>query len=262
MKLENIKALIMDMDGVLWRNETPINGYAQLFSYLNRSKTPYILATNNSAKTELEYQSKVRRLGAEIKAEQVLTSGRASINYLSTVLAKGDKVYVIGSSSFKAMTEEAGFVLSEENAKAVLVGIDFELNYQKLQIASLNVCQGALFIGSNPDKAFPVEQGISPGNGATLAAIEAATGVKAKIIGKPEPTMFEQALELMVVDAESTLMIGDRLETDILGAQKIGIKTALVLSGICRKEDLEQSAIQPDFIFEDIADFLEHYKSV
>ena len=250
----------MDMDGVLWRNETPINGYSELFAYLNENDIPFMLATNNSAKTELEYQAKVRRLGGDVKPEQVLTSGRAAVNYLTTVLDKGEKVYVIGSDSFKMMTEEAGYILSDESAKAVLVGIDFELTYAKLQIATLLVCQGAIFIGSNPDKSFPIEQGVSPGNGATLAAIEAATGISPIIIGKPESTMFQQAIDKMGVDADSTLMIGDRLETDIVGAKDIGIKTALVLSGICQEKDLENSNIQPDFIYKDIADFLASFK--
>jgi 4-nitrophenyl phosphatase len=148
--------------------------------------------------------------------------------------------------------EAQGFVLTDREPEYVVVGLDTEVNYRKLATAALAIRAGAAFIGTNPDRTLPTEEGLLPGAGALLAAIQAATDVAPKVIGKPEAEIFHTALAMLGTPPDTTAMLGDRLDTDILGAQRAGLRTILVLTGVATRADVEASPVRPDWVFEDL----------
>jgi 4-nitrophenyl phosphatase len=170
-------------------------------------------------------------------------------------------VYTIGEAGVTQALTEQGFVLSDNGAKYVVVGMDRGLTWDKLARATLNIRAGAAFIGTNPDKTLPTEKGITHGNGSVLALLQTATDVSPIIAGKPEPIMYQQALSRLGGLAADTAALGDRLETDILGAVNAGIKSILVLSGISKREELIGLNYQPDWIFTDIADLTAYWQA-
>ena len=251
-KLRDVRNLIIDMDGVLYRGDTPLPGLTDFFDFMREKGIRFTLATNNSSRTPAEYVVKLAGMGVTVNQTDVLTSGVATAEYLASIAPPGTRVYVIGAESLAETMRQRGFVVSDQDAAFVVVGMDTQVTYDKLRRATLLIRAGARFIGTNPDKTFPSEEGIVPGNGAILAAIETATGVAPLTIGKPEPTLFEMALKRMSADPAHTAVIGDRLETDILGGINAGLLTILVLSGVTTREDLAKSDVQPDLVFEDI----------
>lgn len=250
-KLRSIKGLLIDMDGVLYRGNEPISGGREFVALLRREGTPFLLLTNNSTRMPVQYVDKLARMGIEVGEGDILTSAQATALYLERIASPGAKVYLIGEEGLRAALRERGYVMAED-ADFVVVGMDTRFTYEKLKTASLLIRDGARFIGTNPDRTFPSEEGIIPGNGAILAALEAATGVAPTVVGKPEPAMFELALAKLGVREERTAIIGDRLETDVLGGHRSGLITVLVLSGIANRRELEDFHLKPDFVFEDI----------
>jgi 4-nitrophenyl phosphatase len=259
--LRDLQALVIDMDGVLWRGETPIAGLNSFFDFLQSRPIPFTLATNNARKTQEQYVQTLARFGVKISPEVVMTSSLASAEYLKTQFATGSRIHAVGQDGIRQAIIDAGFEIANTDVEAVVVGLDFELTYDKLKKATMLINQGARFIGTNPDLTFPFEYGIAPGNGAILAALTAATGQKPAIIGKPGAIMFELALKRMGTDGAHTAMVGDRLETDILGGQRAGLKTILVLTGISQPEELPESEIKPDWVFQDIAELTESWQA-
>ena len=258
--LNTIQALVIDMDGVLWRGATALPGLDNFFAFMRANNIPFTLATNNASKTPQQYVQRFAGLGIEVFPDEVMTSALATAAYLKTQYPPGTKLYVVGQAGIRQALGNAGFVIAEENVAAVVAGIDFELTYTKLKIATLQINKGARFIGTNPDLTFPVEGDFAPGAGSILAAISAATGKQPVVIGKPEPTLFEMALQRMKTSPARTAMIGDRLETDILGAQRAGLKTILVLSGVATPQALQASDIQPDWVFSGIKELVQAWE--
>jgi 4-nitrophenyl phosphatase len=254
-KLSSIESLIIDMDGVLYRGRERLPGARAFLAYLVEQEVPFILGTNNSTLTPQEYVTKLAAMDIGISPERILTSGQASALYLAKVASPGARVYAIGEDGLFAALKEQGFRLTDEDVRYVVVGMDRKLTWDKLRIATLAIRAGATFIGTNPDTTLPTEEGLVPGNGANLAALEVATEVTPLIIGKPQPTLLELAMEKMGVGKKGTAMVGDRLETDILGGKNAGLTTVLVLSGITQPEELEGSPYRPDLVFQDIGHF-------
>ena len=256
--LNNIKAVISDMDGVLWRGVEPLPGLIPFFDFLREQNLPFILATNNSRKTQDDYIHKLAGLGvADIQQHNIITSGTATASYLQTQYPAGTKLYVIGGDGLKQILVHAGFVLVEEDAEVVVCGIDFDLTYNKMRTATLLIRGGSAFVGTNPDSSFPSPAGLVPGAGSILAMLESASEVSPTIIGKPAQAMFESALRMLGTDPSETLMIGDRIGTDIQGAQAVGIQTALVYTGVETEASVQKSEIQPDYIFAGLPELIE-----
>ncbi|MBN2391141.1 MAG: HAD-IIA family hydrolase [Anaerolineae bacterium] len=249
-----IKGVICDMDGVLWRGETPLPGLRDFFALLDAQRIGYVLATNNASKTPEQYVEKLARLGIETNTEHVLNSATAAADYLATQAASGTPVYAIGGPGTREALRLHGFTLTDgDHANYVVVGWDRELTWKKLATATLLIRGGAGFIATNPDRTFPMEDGLVPGNGAQVAALMTATDVEPIIAGKPGSLLYKGALARMGVAPEETLVIGDRLDTDILGGLHLGMPTALVLSGITHPDELSGSPIHPDIVFDDLA---------
>jgi len=251
-KLRPIENLIIDMDGVLYRGDETISGAKEFFAFLRERPIGFILATNNSTRTAQQYVDKLAQMGVEVALSEILTSPQATAMYLETLAPPGAKVYVIGEEGLETAMRERGYIISGDSAEFVVVGMDRQLTYEKLRVGTLLIRGGARFIGSNPDKTLPTEEGLIPGSGAMLAALEASTGVAPIIIGKPERTIFELALARLGSSKENTAIVGDRLDTDVLGGHNAGLTTILVLSGATSRQDVDSTPVKPDLIFEDI----------
>lgn len=250
--MHRIDGLILDMDGVLWRGPRAMPGLATFFQAILRLGTGFILATNNSTRTVGQYVDRLAGFGVQVRPEQVLTSAYATADHLLGMAERGAKVYAVGEEGLEAALESRGFRLTADGAQFVVAGLDRAFTYGKMATAAALIGKGARFIGTNPDLTLPTPSGPLPGAGAVLAAIGAACGIEPTIVGKPEPLMFQQALAWLGTDPERTAVVGDRLETDILGGKNAGVRTILVLSGVTSKELLAGSPIRPDWVFDDI----------
>jgi len=262
MKYSSIDAIVLDMDGVLWRGGDPLDGMTEMFDWLRETETPFALATNNSSRTQADYVAKLTKLGVDwVTEEHIVTSATATAAYLQQDYPAGTPVHVFGMDGLRHILTEAGFDTSDEidgRPEVVVAGIDFEMSYEKLKQAALYIRAGAVFIGTNPDKTFPAPEGLVPGAGSMIAALETATDQTATIIGKPAQPMFDAALQVTDTLPERTLMVGDRLNTDIEGAQAIGMQTALVFTGVTTSRDLSNpdNTTWPDVAYEGLPELL------
>ena len=254
--LSTIRHLIIDMDGVLWHADVALPGIQDFFLFLREQTIEFILATNNSSRTPDQYTEKLARFGVDVAPDKIVNSSEATAVYLSTIAQPGAKVYAVGEEGVRRALEKYGFTLCEENASYVVVGWNRDLRWKHLATASLLIHGGAQFIGTNPDTSFPTERGPVPGNGAQLAAIEITTGIKPIVVGKPEPGMYLEALRRMNASPRTTAVIGDRLDTDILGGIRANLTGILVLSGITTREAAAESEIKPDLICTDTRDLV------
>ncbi len=253
--LASLRGLILDMDGVLWEGNNPLPGLADFFLFLRRREIRILLATNNSSLTPESYREKILRMGVPVTLDEILTSAMATAEYLKTVARPGDKAYLIGEEGLARAVASAGIEVADPDAldaRYVVVGMDRNLSWNKLACATINLNRGARFIGTNSDVTFPTERGIAHGNGAILAALTAASGIKPKVIGKPFPALLRMAVKKLDLPKARIAAVGDRLETDILGARNAGLKSILVLTGVTRRRDLRKSRIQPTWIVEDL----------
>jgi 4-nitrophenyl phosphatase len=247
-----LDGLVLDMDGVLWRGVEPMPGLVPFFSALRQQGIHFILATNNSTSTVAQYVDKLGGMEVEIRPDQVITSAYATADHLLTLAEPGTPVYAVGEEGIIDALESRGFRVTAEGAQFVVAGLDRHFTYDKMAQAMQLILKGASYIGTNPDVTLPTPGDLLPGAGAVLAGISAATGVEPMIVGKPEVLMFQQALVRLGTRPEVTAMVGDRLETDILGGHNAGLRTILVLSGITQCDELVESPLQPDWVFEDI----------
>ena len=255
--LGSIRNLIIDMDGVLWRGEIAMPNMPQFFETLRRLGINFVLATNNAAKSGLEFTQKLARLGTTVSVDEILTSSQATASHLARHTPNA-RIYVVGEDGLKSELRAKGLAVVEpvdwESADHVVVGIDRTLTYTKLCDACLLIRGGATFIGTNPDVTFPGERGIVPGNGAIVQLLRASTNVEPLIIGKPQPTMMILSMERMGGTPHDTAVLGDRLDTDILGGINAGLTSIMVTSGVNSRAEAETGTIRPDYIFADITD--------
>ena len=258
-RLISIRYLIIDMDGVLYHESNPMPGLVEFFGFLRGRGIRFVLATNNSTRTPQQFVEKMASMGVQLTTADLVTSSLATAAHLREIASPGTPVYTVGQVGLTTALQEAGFLLDSHRAKFVVAGLDTSVTYAKLRTATLLIRQGAAFIGTNPDATLPTPEGLAPGAGSILAAIQTATGVAPKIIGKPEPTMYRQAMARLGANPADTAALGDRLETDILAAQRTGVLSLLVLSGATNRALLAGSAIQPDLVFEDITDLREKW---
>lgn len=264
-RFPQLKALILDMDGVLWHDREAIGDLPAIFATVRKLGLKFIFATNNATKKPEQYVARFAAMGLEVRPRQVLTSAEIACDHLASVLPAHSPVYVIGSSNLSEMIQNAGLYVLPSNgiledsspsagqAKAVVVGLDREINYQKLAIASGYVRQGALFVATNTDVTYPTPEGLMPGAGCMVAAVQASSGVAPLVMGKPFPGMYREALARLQLSPSEVLCVGDRLETDIAGAQNANCPTALVLSGVATMQDAKAWPTPIDIIAPDLS---------
>ncbi len=257
MAKNKINALILDMDGVIWRDRQPIGNLANIFNRIEQKGIKYVFATNNSTSTVDKYVEDLMELGISAKYKQIYTSATTTARYLQSQHPNGGNVYVVGMDGLKKTLEKYGFTASNKYPIAVVVGMDLNLTYDKLRTATLLIRGGVPFIGTNPDKTFPSPEGFVPGAGSMLAAIQAATGQAPDIMGKPKATMFLQAMEHLGENPREVLVVGDRLETDIAGGQAANCRCALVLTGVSSQKMGEAWKPKIDYIVDDLETLIE-----
>jgi 4-nitrophenyl phosphatase len=254
----DIRGLILDMDGVLWKDTEPIGNLPLVFKEIQKRQLKYVLATNNSTRTPEQYQLKLAEFGVTIDTELILTSANVAANFVKINFPGVKKAFVVGEEGLERALKSVGIGVTQDDPEIVVVGMDRYFSYDKLRKATLLIRAGAGFIGTNPDRTFPAPEGLVPGAGSILAAIEVASDRKPMIVGKPEKEIYRLAMEVMETIPENTLVVGDRLETDILGGQTLGCHTALVLSGVtnCAQSELWQP--KPDLISSDLLEVIKH----
>lgn len=253
----NIKALIIDMDGVVWKSDSPIGDLADTFNRIRTRGLKFAFATNNSTKTSEQYVERLSKFDVPVEPWQIITSSQAAAHALSKDFPRGTKVFMIGEDGIQTALKEEGFeILSIENAsqaQAVVMGIDRNINFDKASEATLLIRKGIPFYATNADKTFPTPRGEIPGSGAWLSVITTATDVEPIVAGKPSPVLVELSMEKLGTKKEETLVVGDRLETDIAAGQAAGCPCALVLSGISTREQAERWKPKIDMIADDLA---------
>lgn len=258
--MDQIKNLILDMDGVLWHGMTPLPGLPDFFEKIGSLGINWVFATNNSSKTREQYVAKFAGMGVTIDPKQVMTSAVATAHYMLDNFAAGSEMYVMGGEGLQIELADVGFnVLARDDyktpAQAVAVGLNHSVTYEDMSIATLQIRNhGAKFIASNADSTYPTERGLLPGAGALVSVLQTATDQTPIVVGKPYPIMFHQALKLLGDGAtlHNTAMVGDRLNTDIAGAKGVNMRSVLVMSGITQPADLETTDLSPDFVLSDI----------
>ncbi len=269
MKLEKRIGLVIDMDGVLYRNNLPVEGAGMFLNFLNSEGIPYVLLTNNSTMTAADYRIKLLNMGMDVKEDRIVTSGYATTLYMKRHLEEGP-VFVVGERGLMEEVKKLGWsIVSLKGAKEkwrevrhVVVGLDPGLTYEKLKYAVLAIRKGATFIGTNPDTTYPAEDGLYPGAGSIIAAIEAATGRKPIVVGKPNEPVYEIVREKLGHRIQELWMIGDRLDTDVAFAKRVGMKAILVLTGVSTLEDVERSRFKPDLMVPSVKELTGYLKAV
>jgi 4-nitrophenyl phosphatase len=258
--LAQTRAIVLDMDGVLYRGDTLVPGVPEFLASLEAAGLRYAMATNNSTLSPAQYVAKLARMGVAVPETSVITSGVATATYLKGRFPRGTRVYVLGMAALEeAVYADGYFERAEQDVAVVVSGADFELTYAKLRIACLCIRAGAQYVATNADSTFPTEAGLIPGSGAIVAALRAATGVDPLVIGKPSTTLADACVELLGTRPEETVMLGDRLDTDILSGQRAGQRTVLVLTGVSTRQEVRDSGIVPDLIVETLAPLTEFF---
>ncbi len=255
-RLRAAKAFVFDMDGVFYVGTRTLPGVQDLLDALALRGRKVMLATNNSMATPALYVERLAGMGIRVPAEEILTSALATHDYLLKTLPPGSGLFVIGMPALREQLFADGVFhpvqFGEEQPAALVVGLDRQFTYDKLAAAAATVRSGARFIATNADATLPTENGLVPGAGSVVAAIRVASGVEPTVIGKPETPMLEMALARMGVEPREAVMVGDRLDTDILAGQRTGMLTALVLTGVSTREEIAAFPIKPDIVADDL----------
>ncbi len=254
-KLTDKKGYICDMDGVIYHGDRLVEGAKGFVDWLKNQNKSYLFLTNSSAKSPKELKQKLARMGIDVGVEHFITSAQATASFLASQNPNVG-VYIIGESGLINALHDAGFYIDQVNPMYVVVGESRTYNFEQIEAAVHLVLAGAKLIGTNSDLTGPSEKGIVPACRALVAPIEMATGRQAYFIGKPNPLMMRHAIKRIGGRLEDTLIVGDRMDTDIIAGIESDIETALVLSGITRREDLAMYPYQPNYILDKAADIM------
>ena len=232
----NIKALILDMDGVLWKGDAPIGDLPTIFGRIADLGLKVVFATNNGTRSPQQYVERMAGYGVKIQPEQVVTSSLCVAHLLAQKFPQRGALFAIGEQGLmEALCEKNFELLNLEDApraQAVVMGIDRQISFDKMREATLLVRAGKPFYATNPDKTFPTPRGEIPGAGAWISVIVTASEIEPIYAGKPYPYIIELALERLGLPKDQALVVGDRLETDIAAGQAVGCPSAFVLSGV------------------------------
>lgn len=249
--MTTIKNYITDMDGVLVRGNTLIPGADKFIARLQESGTQYLVLTNNPLYTPRDLAHRLQTIGLEIPPERIFTSAMATARFLHSQRPDGT-AYVIGESGLTEAIHEVGYVITDINPDYVVLGETNSYHFETLTKAIRLIMAGARFIATNPDPSGPTEHGLVPACGAMAALIEKATGKSPFFVGKPNPLMMRTALNYLDVHSEDTIMIGDRMDTDIIAGVESGMDTILVLSGVAQRSEVELYPFRPTHIVESV----------
>lgn len=245
---------LIDLDGTVYNGTEKIPAAVEFVKVLNEKNIPYLFLTNNSTKHPRDVAEKLRSMEIEATEKQVLTTSMATAKYVSEQ-HPGAKVYPIGEEGLIMALEAEGLVLTDDNPDYVVMGLDREINYEKLSIGALAIRNGAKFVATNGDIKLPSERGFLPGAGSVISVLSVTTEIEPKFIGKPEPIMVEQALEVLGTSKAETLMVGDNYYTDILAGINAGVDSLLVFTGVTKPADLQAIDKQPTYTIQSLTDW-------
>ncbi len=254
-----VHSWLTDMDGVLVREQHAIEGASEFLTELERLDLPYLVLTNNSIYSRRDLRARLRASGLDVPEERIWTSALATAQFLSEqVTAEGGRgtAFVIGEFGLTGALHEAGFVMSERDPDFVVLGETRTYSFTSITQAIRHVLGGARFIATNPDTTGPSPDGPLPATGSVAALITAATGVQPYYVGKPNPLMMRSALNAIEAHSETTVMIGDRVDTDIVAGIEAGMRSALVLTGVTRREEVTRHPFRPTWVLDSIADVI------
>jgi len=241
-----IKAVLFDLDGTIYRGREVVPGAADFVSRLKQENVKYLFVTNRANRSPQTISDQLQSYGIPCTPADVLTSAQATASYLQS-----GTFYYIGQKALEEALTEVGMTYCEQNPEYVIVGFDPDINYEKLQKANYFIRNGAKFIATNPDKVFSTESGVSPGNGAIVAAVETAAGVPPLFIGKPEKTIINIAVKKLEVQPEESILVGDNLDTDIQAGINADVRTVLILTGVSTRNDVDKGSVKPTWGVED-----------
>lgn len=265
--LQSVRAVLFDMDGVVYVGDRPLPGVQEMLDYLESTGRKWLFVTNNASRTPEQFADKVMKMGIRATPDHILGSADATASWLAEqVNSHGwqrGKVILNGMEGLRRALNDAGFEFTTDPFEAAyaISGANFNLVYNDLANLALAIRNGACFIGTNPDVTFPSERGQIPGTGAILALLTAATGVEPTVIGKPNFGMYEIAMHRLGTQPHETLMIGDRYDTDIIGAVKLGMPTVAVLTGISTRQEFEEAELPPAKICAGLPELLQLFQN-
>jgi 4-nitrophenyl phosphatase len=252
---DEIDGLLVDLDGVVWIGREMVPGAVETLAALLAGGMEIVFVTNNSVKQPAAYAARLREAGIEIADDRVLTGGAATARLVAERIGTGGTAFVIGAPGFKETLAAAGLELLDgeaaRSADAVVVSAHREFDYAELLTATKALQAGAALFGTSRDPTLPMPGGAWPGTGATLAAVETASGKRAETAGKPEPYLFDQA-RAAIPEADRVAIVGDRLASDIEGGRRAGLITVLVLTGACTRVEAEAATPPPDHVIDDL----------
>ncbi|PQO41983.1 TIGR01457 family HAD-type hydrolase [Blastopirellula marina] len=249
------KGFLIDMDGVIYRGSQMIPGADKFIRQLRDEGTPFLFLTNNSQRTRRDVATKLSRMGIDVDEQHVFTCAMATARFLAQQKPNGT-AYVLGEGGLLNALHQNGYSVVDHDPDFVVVGEGRTLSWDMLETATQMIIDGAKLIATNDDPNCPTSRGTRPGAGATISFLENATGRKALSIGKPSPLMMRMARKEIGLDTSDTVMIGDTMETDILGGVQMGYQTILVLSGGTKREDVSLHPYQPDLIIPSVAELV------
>ena len=256
--IENIKqknGFIIDMDGVIYHGNKLLPGVKEFVKWLIDEKKRFVFLTNSSERTPKELQEKLARLGINVEKNVFYTSALATAMFLSSQKARGS-AFIIGEAGLINALYNVGYTMNNINPDYVVIGESRSYAYEAIERSVNLVLKGAKLIGTNPDITGPIENGIAPATKALVAPIELATGKNAYFVGKPNPLMMRNALKKLKCNREETIIIGDRMDTDIIAGIESEIDTTLVLSGITSKEMINDFPYRPKYVLSGVVDLI------
>jgi NagD protein len=254
-KIRSKAGFIIDMDGVIYHGNMLLPGVTEFLAWLENSGKRYLFLTNSPERTPKELHEKMNRLGINVGDDHFYTSALATASFLANQKPNGS-AYIIGDAGLIHAMYSVGYTVNNVNPDYVVVGDTHSYNFEKIELAVNLVIRGAKLIGTNPDVSGPVENGITPSTKALIAPIEIATGKKAYYVGKPNPLMMRIALKRLGVKREDAIVIGDRMDTDVICGLESEIDTLLVLSGISDRKTIDQFPYRPHYILSGVKDLV------
>jgi NagD protein len=251
-----IRSWLMDMDGVLVHEEQAIPGADRFLARLRERETPFLVLTNNSIYTRRDLAARLRASGLEVPEEAIWTSALATARFLEDQ-RPGGSAFVIGEAGLTTALHAAGYTMTDRDPDYVVLGETRTYSFERITRAIRLVADGARFIATNPDVTGPTPDGPLPATGSVAALISRATGVEPYFVGKPNPLMMRSALNAIDAHSETTAMVGDRMDTDVVSGLEAGLETILVLTGLTTHADAERFPYRPSRIVDSIADLLD-----
>jgi NagD protein len=251
-----IRSWLMDMDGVLVHEETAVPGAAAFLDRLRERELPFLVLTNNSIYTPRDLAARLRASGLDVPETSIWTSALATARFLDDQ-RPGGSAFVIGEAGLTTALHEAGYTLTETSPDYVVLGETRTYSFERITRAIRLIVDGARFIATNPDATGPSPQGPLPATGSVAALISRAAGTEPYFVGKPNPLMMRTALNRLDAHSESTAMIGDRMDTDVVAGLEAGLHTVLVLTGVATREAAERFPFRPSQIAESVAELVD-----